>query len=395
MRQIVEDTPPSSIHGDDISEMEEDILDLEELEEVELDDEDLMEEDEARDVEDNAQLVFRKHDGSVFCCDLHPSGKVAVTGGEDDKAYVWNVNTGDIIMECGGHKDSVMFVGFSFDGIYLATADLSGMIKVWKCNLDDNQQWIVEFEYESEDLTWGFWHFAARVLICGAASGDIYVFKIPSGEIKLLQGQNIKVECGKLLTDGVRLVAGYENGSVKLWDIKACTVLHQIPPGVHNGLITAVDVDPDNNVIVSISTEGKAVIMTSHNGKIVGHLETDDELETVTFSKDPKLGYLALGTLKGSVSIWDVAKRMVRHQCAKSDEEAGVTKMIWIENNLVTGCLDGCLRVYEGKSGERNFLLSGHTSEILDFCYNAQENILLTTSSDKTARIFKYDINKN
>ena len=31
-----------------------------------------------------------------------------------------------------GHKDSVTCTGFSHDGVYVATADLSGLIKVWK-----------------------------------------------------------------------------------------------------------------------------------------------------------------------------------------------------------------------------------------------------------------------
>lgn len=31
-----------------------------------------------------------------------------------------------------GHNDSVTCVGFSHDGVYAASADLSGLIKVWK-----------------------------------------------------------------------------------------------------------------------------------------------------------------------------------------------------------------------------------------------------------------------
>lgn len=105
-----------------------------------------------------------------------------------------------------------------------------------------------------------------------------------------------------------------------------------------------------------------------------------------------------VGTLNGSVTIWDTARQMIRHSCAKSDEDhdhiisAGVTKMIWIKDRLLTGCLDGSLRVYEGRSGERSTILTGHWSEILDLVYNAKENIVLTTSDDGTARIFKYPV---
>lgn len=202
MRGQEEDTPPSSVNGDEITGMDDDIY-FEEVEEIQLDDEDMYEmtepdEEDMEPPEDNSILAFTKHVGSVFCCDLHPDGKIAVTGGEDDKAYVWSVETGQEVMDCKGHKDSVIFVGFSFDGAYLATADMAGLIKVWKVNTENTDAWPVVFEYETDDLSWGQWHFGARVLVCGVHTGDIYVFKIPSGDTKVLQGHNVKVECGKV-----------------------------------------------------------------------------------------------------------------------------------------------------------------------------------------------------
>lgn len=207
MRSVERDTPPSSINGDEIAGMEEEgIIYMDELEEYSLNDENMEElatqdeedEDNMEPPEDHAALVFKKHVGSVFWCDIHPTGIVAVTGGEDDKAYVWSVETGEVVMECIGHKDSVVYVGFSSDGTFLATADMNGLIKVWKCNLEDKEPWQVVFEYQADDLTWGLWHFAAKVLICGTTSGNIYIFKIPSGETKVLQGDNSQVECGKV-----------------------------------------------------------------------------------------------------------------------------------------------------------------------------------------------------
>ncbi|CAB3230877.1 unnamed protein product [Arctia plantaginis] len=401
MKEIMkgeEDTPPSSVNGDEVTGLDEEgMFYVEEVEEIDLDDENMEDvtDQEEEDVEmeppeDNAVLVFSKHTGSVFCCDIHPDGKLAVTGGEDDKAYVWAVETGELIMDCIGHKDSVVFVGFSHDGAYLATADMCGLIKVWKCNLDENQQepWTVAFEYEADDLIWGQWHFGTRVLLIGTVSGNIYVLKVPSGETKVLQGHNVKVECGKLFQDGMRLVAGYEDGEVKIWDLKTSTVLHSLPASAHEMRVTAVDCNPENTLMASISTDGKAVLTTTNNGKVVGQLEIENYLETVAFA--PELGLLALGTLTGAVSIWEVARQMRRNECSKSDgnEAGGVTKMIWIKNYLLTGCLDGSIRAYDGRSGEMVLQLTGHRSEVLDFCYNAKQNVILTTSDDSTARIF-------
>ncbi|XP_045768364.1 angio-associated migratory cell protein [Maniola jurtina] len=396
-----ENTPPSSINGDEIVGMDDDGIIFEEMEEVDFTDEifeevdDQEEEDEEMEKpEDLAALVFDKHNGSVFCCDLHPNGKLAATGGEDDKAYVWSTEHGQTIMNCTGHKDSVFFVGFSYDGACLATVDMSGVIKVWKCRLDDDHQvpWPIAFEYEADDLSWALWHFGSRVLICGAMTGDIYIFKIPSGEAKVLKGHTIRTECGKIFHDGVRLASGYKDGSLKIWDLKSGTVLQHIPPGTHDIWINAIDVHPENSLLASISTDGKIALITPSNGKVVEQMDTEIDLETIAFSPDPQLGYFAVGALNGSTTIWDTGKKMIRHHCAKADDESssGVTKIIWIKDQIVAGCLDGSLRVYDAKSGERKFVLTGHCSQVLDLCYNAKENIILSTSNDGTARIFKY-----
>ena len=43
--------------------------------------------------------------GSVFCCHLEPkTGRLAVTGAEDEIAYVWETHTGDVVLHCKGHK---------------------------------------------------------------------------------------------------------------------------------------------------------------------------------------------------------------------------------------------------------------------------------------------------
>lgn len=55
-----------------------------------------------------------------------------MSGGEDDKAYVWNISDGEVAFECANHQDSVTSALFSHDGCYLATADMGGFIQVWK-----------------------------------------------------------------------------------------------------------------------------------------------------------------------------------------------------------------------------------------------------------------------
>lgn len=59
---------------------------------------------------------------------------LAATGAEDDKAFVWNTVSGEILFECTGHTDSVTFADFNYDDSYLATGDMNGIVQIWKIN---------------------------------------------------------------------------------------------------------------------------------------------------------------------------------------------------------------------------------------------------------------------
>ena len=60
-------------------------------------------------------------------------------------------------MESGSHfKDSVAHVQFSHDGVYLAAADLSGIIKVWKLNGDISSNKEIVWEFETSDISVNF-----------------------------------------------------------------------------------------------------------------------------------------------------------------------------------------------------------------------------------------------
>lgn len=50
-------------------------------------------------------------------------------------------------------------------------------------------------------------------------------------------------------------MAGYEDGSIKVWDLKNSIVLHQVT-GMHEVRVTALDTHPDNNLMASISSDG-------------------------------------------------------------------------------------------------------------------------------------------
>lgn len=377
------DIPDDIADGDDIEvvELDEEIedddrvpFDIREMEEFEVGEET---EEIETEVVDMSKLTFAKHGKSVFSADVTKDGALIVTGGEDDMAYIWSANTGEVVLECTGHKDSVTEVGFNFDGQFVATADMAGLVQVWSVK-EKKLVWCSE----GDDMEWMQWHHLANVLIIGCHSGDIYIWQIPQGNCKVLPSHGSLTMCGKVLADGKRLISGYMDGQLKLWDIKATSIIWQLVEPQRDG-ITSLDLNKDNTLALSAPT---AQVIKISDGKPVASLlkEDEKEVEAVMFNSD--LGVAATGSLSGQLCVWDIGKYVLRHQ---AKIESSVTVIEWGKSDLLfVGATDGAIYVCDARSGTLVDTFTGHTADILSIIAPETGDWVLTTSDDGTAKIF-------
>jgi len=376
------------------------------------DDDDDMEENESEEEaeismpeRDDSILTFSKHTDSLFCGNFNPDGTLAVTGGEDDRAFVWNVESGESVFEVTGHKDSVIAAEFSYDGNYLATGDMAGDIKVFKVE----KEYKNVFEFSMGDMSWMKWHKKSNVLTSGAESGEIYIWRIPSGDCIVLQGNGDKCEVANFTSDGKKLAAGYGDGTFKLWDVKTQQVLLNIPPVAQASTsateaeeeedqppaIIRIDTDRADNLIIAGAVNGTAKLI-GKNG-LLGVLPVcvaargsdSSSIESVLIDcPDFEIKVAVTGSLNGKVLVWDVSHQSIRHEC-KDEQPTGIIKMVWgKEQTIVAGTLGGAVKAWNVRNGEMKFTLLGHSDNIHDLCYHEKKNLLLTVSEDHTAKIF-------
>lgn len=76
---------------------------------------------------DDSIRSFKKHTDAVYAVELSPSGQLIVSGGKDDRGWLWT-SAGDEILELTGFKDSVIHVGFSKDEKFVMAADMAGKV---------------------------------------------------------------------------------------------------------------------------------------------------------------------------------------------------------------------------------------------------------------------------
>ncbi|XP_040565339.1 angio-associated migratory cell protein [Lepeophtheirus salmonis] len=362
-------------------------------------------------IEDNSSMKFNSHGKSVFCVHLRPGDRStfeAVSGGEDDKAYLWDIKTGAVNFVFDGYKDSVTHVRFNHDGSYLAAADMSGVIRVYKLSSSS-----IVWEFETADITWMEWHPGTNVLFAGTVESECWMWRIPSGDSKIYMGNGERVECATILPDGKRISVGYGDGSIKIFDLKTGDV--QFNSNADNSSAakqtSAVTcIDSNSGYIGYGSVNGIAKIVAILSGKVVGmfshansqapdnQMDGDEEavnnsIECISFSKD-KVGaqYLYTASLSGEINVWDLSTQVVRHSSILGSGIVKIMSRNKTPSQLFVGTLDGVVIIYDTLAGEVLGACTGHTAAILDIQQSKDGCTLVSSSDDGTARIF--DINK-
>lgn len=180
-------------------------------------DEDRDDADAMLDQYDDAAGSFEVHEGAVFSVALNPvEATLAVSGGEDDLAYLFRVPTGEVVAKLSGHSDSVTSVGWSHDGEMVATGGMDGRVRIWRRVKGDPSwsKWEFLTNLEGPDevnvsnatrltacvcaglswrlahagladtalaccfllLQWLDWHPKGNVLLAGGADGTVWIW---------------------------------------------------------------------------------------------------------------------------------------------------------------------------------------------------------------------------
>lgn len=381
--------------------------------------------DETEPPEENARLVIAAHEEAVLSVCVSGSGNVAVSGGKDDRAVVWNTSNGDVSFVCEGHKDSVIAVKLSAKETYLATADMGGLIQAWK--LETTEKF---FEYEVGDLQWLEWHpILDTVLFCGTDSGNAWMLKVNDDtQVKTFQGSGSANTVGKITSCGTKAAMGYDDGAVRIWDLKSGAVIHSfkgikfasnlalsvanlfltlivvLDKWAHKGSVSCLDIQSDDALLASGAVDGTVKIINFNSGKVIQTLdcgkktgnsgnssaeqgqEDDDSVESIAFCKSMPI--LATATVKGVIEVWDISTLVRRFVVSVPD---GISKIAWDLADPVrlhSAGLDGALRTWDGRTGQSLAVRYGHRHHILDMALARSRAIAVTASEDATCRIF-------
>ena len=216
--------------------------------------------------------------------------------------------------------------------------------------------------------------------------------------IELSKNQICNVYALDYSSDEKHLVAGYNNGSVRIWDITTGKMERELKG--HTGVVWSVAYSPDGKTIVSGSADKTIKCWDAQTGKLIRTLPSrkGDKGHTgivsyVTFNHDGT--YIASGSSDKSVRFWEASTGNLLQPLENTHTET-IASISYSHSGrfVATASWDKTEKIYYTMGGSERNILTGHTGAIYAVQFSPDEKYVATGSADRTVRIYEVETGK-
>lgn len=171
------------------------------------------------------RLEFLGHNDRINSIDMLPNGRIAITGGNDFTAYVWDTQSGQVIYKFN-HGSRVTKVALDPQGRYAFTADSKKEANIW--NLKTGQL-VQNLKYTNRQEVFSTVRFSpdGSKLLTGAPSRKVSLWNIGTGERlyswRVTPRQDIRpagaVVYSAAFRDNSTIITESSSGYAELWQL--------------------------------------------------------------------------------------------------------------------------------------------------------------------------------
>jgi len=164
---------------------------------------------------------FHRADGpfSVSRVSFSPDGKYIVTASEfsDGTAQLWNISSGELLLNFTGASGTMNSVAFSPDGKYILTGNNDNIARLWDVQTGKEVRQFIGHT----DLIWtAIFSPDGKYIATASADGTARLWDTQTGqELRRFVGHTAGVENVAFSPDGKYILTGSDDGTARLWDV--------------------------------------------------------------------------------------------------------------------------------------------------------------------------------
>lgn len=361
----------------------------------------------------NLQLMLDGHSGCINSVKFSPHGDQVISGSDDMTIKLWDTASGDDYLTLKGHEKKVMTVAFSSNSQLIASGSEDKTIRLWDAArgtqlriLKDHSSGINTVLFSPDGNLLASSSFDDEVRLWDAKTWkslgklDDFEEDIESGTLatqrpysigtaessssyRQLDGHSSKVTRLVFSPDGLWLVSGSEDATIKLWQ----GGVERFKLEGHSGQINDLMFSSDSVLLGSASADGTLILWSPSTGTasltLRGH---SGEVSRVLFSPNSQL--VASCYADSTVVIWTSSDG--RALKTVEGRSGAVTDIAFSPDNrsLASSSADATLTIWDIVDDNAPVAIRGHDRAINSVRFSQDGKLLVSCSEDGTIRLW-------
>ncbi len=317
-----------------------------------------------------------------------------LTVSRNNKLRVWDVHIGAEVTSLIGHTGSINNAYWNITGDEVLTSADDGSTRIWKV-LDNGVEVghgeVMRMVTDSSGPAFmAKWNADESLIASGHGDGSVHIWSADTGEQLHHLAEHRAAPISRLAWKDNRLLSGGEDGQAIIWNTITGEALHILD---NSAVVMWVAWNADGSKALTTADDGTIRIWDASTSELILHLVPDDVQDGIG------VGYAAWNADEtkiltagddGTVRVWDSTSG---EELLKIEGATVFFRAMWNADetqilawgSVLLGSLTG---VYDANTGEPLFMLEGHQQPVITASWSPDEQTIITTSRDTTARLW-------
>jgi WD40 repeat protein len=339
-----------------------------------------------------ATSLFAESIGDIYQVVISPDDRLVAVGGSDGMILVWNIATGENLLNIKAHNGYSFGLVFTSDSKKLISAGVDDQsIKIW--DLDSGiclKSWQSSASVYRIALT-----ADDGILACSGENGNLLLWDVRTGQLlKELIGHVGHVVGVAFQPQGTLLASSSFDSMIKLWDLTTGECIHTLTE--HTQLAWSVAFNALGTQLISTSLDTSIKLWDVKTGACIQTMQVHSKAAIEgLFSPDGQ--FIVSSSQDLTVRIW-AAVQSDEWQCIKVLQ--GHHNSVWsiaLNSNgtmLVSSDHDGVLKFWDVKSWQCIKTIRSIPKAFRTIAFHSEADLLISGSEDSQIRSWNLDTAK-